>query len=95
MRGAAWPVPGREGGHDMSTDPQGMTRPAAIALDPVPPALIVKTVMRPLTRLLNPLIRRLAGRRHFRMVAQIWHVGRRSGRLYMTPAGARMAGGSW
>jgi hypothetical protein len=34
-----------------------------------------------------------AGRRHFRMAAQIWHVGRRSGRLYMTPAGARMAEG--
>ena len=77
----------------MSTDPQRMTRPAAIALDPVPPALIVKIAMRPLTKLLNPLIRKLAGRRHFRMAAQIWHVGRRSGRLYMTPAGARMAAG--
>ena len=77
----------------MSTDPQGMTRPAAIALDPVPPGLIVKFVMRPMTKLLNPLIRKLAGRLHFRMAAQIWHIGCCSGRLYMTPAGARMAEG--
>ena len=60
--------------------------------DAVPPAGVVKVVMRPMTRVLNPLIKKLAGRRHFRMAAQIWHVGRRSGRLYMTPAGARLAG---
>jgi deazaflavin-dependent oxidoreductase (nitroreductase family) len=60
--------------------------------EPVPPAAVVKVVMRPLTKILNPLIKKLAGRRHFRMAAQIWHVGRRSGRLYMTPAGARRAG---
>jgi deazaflavin-dependent oxidoreductase (nitroreductase family) len=62
------------------------------ALDPVAPSLLVKVVMRPMTTVLNPLIRRLAGRRHFRMAAQIRHVGRRSGRSYMTPAGARLAG---
>jgi deazaflavin-dependent oxidoreductase (nitroreductase family) len=45
-----------------------------------------------MTKILNPLIKKMAGRRHFRMAAQIWHVGRRSGRLYMTPAGARLAG---
>lgn len=77
----------------MSIDPQRMIRPAAVP-DPVPPALIVKIMVRPLTRLLNPLIRKLAGRRHFRMAAQIWHAGRRSGRLYMAPAGARLAAGA-
>ena len=59
---------------------------------PVEPAPIVKLVVRPLTRILNPLIVRLAGRRHFRMAAQIRHVGRRSGRSYVTPAGARLHG---
>jgi deazaflavin-dependent oxidoreductase (nitroreductase family) len=61
-------------------------------LVPVAPSLIVRVVMRPLTALLNPLIRKLAGRPHFRMAAQIRHVGRRSGRPYLTPAGARLSG---
>jgi hypothetical protein len=52
----------------------------------------VKLVMRPMTKMLNPLVRTLAGRRHFRMAAQIRHVGRRSGRPYMTPVGARLSG---
>ena len=60
------------------------------ALEPVAPSLVVKLVMRPMTKILNPLIRTMAGRRHFRMAAQIRHVGRRSGRSYMTPAGARL-----
>jgi deazaflavin-dependent oxidoreductase (nitroreductase family) len=45
-----------------------------------------------LTRLLNPVIVRLAGRRHVRFAAQIHHTGRRSGRGYVTPASARLAG---
>jgi deazaflavin-dependent oxidoreductase (nitroreductase family) len=48
--------------------------------------------MRPMTRVLNPLIRKFAGRRHFRMAAEIRHVGRKSGRAYVTPAGARVSG---
>lgn len=59
-------------------------------LRPIRPALIVRTVMRPMTKVLNPLIRRLAGRRHFVMAAQIHHVGRRSGRQYVTPVGAHL-----
>ena len=57
-----------------------------------PPAF-VRLVMGPMTRVLNPLIRRLAGRRHFHMAAQIVHRGRRSGRSYVTPATARLNGG--
>jgi hypothetical protein len=62
------------------------------ALEPVGPSLAVKLVMRPMTKMLNPLVRTLVGRRHFRMAAQIRHVGRRSGRPYMTPPGARLSG---
>jgi deazaflavin-dependent oxidoreductase (nitroreductase family) len=62
------------------------------ALEPVAPSLAVRIVLRPMTRMLNPLVGRLAGRRHFRMAAQIRHVGRRSGRPYMTPAAARLSG---
>ena len=59
------------------------------AMEPVAPSLVVRIVMRPMTKLLNPLVIKMAGRRHFRMAAQIHHVGRRSGRPYTTPAGAR------
>lgn len=58
----------------------------------VPPSRFVRIVLRPLTRPLNPLIGKLAGRRHFGMAAQIRHTGRRSGRPYMTPASARLSG---
>jgi deazaflavin-dependent oxidoreductase (nitroreductase family) len=42
-----------------------------------------------MTKVLNPLIRRAAGRKHMTMAAQIHHRGRRSGRIYVTPASAR------
>jgi len=76
----------------MTIKPQQGTPGSTGTLAPVEPALFVKLVVRPLTRILNPLIVRLAGRRHFRMAAQIRHVGRRSGRSYVTPAGARLRG---
>ena len=72
------------------------SRPAAHAvpgaLPPVTPSLLVRIAVRPMTRVLNPLVATLAGRRHFRMAAQIRHVGRRSGRAYVTSAGARVSG---
>jgi hypothetical protein len=38
-----------------------------------------------MTKVLNPLIVRFAGRRRFPMAAQIQHVGGRSGKAYVTP----------
>ena len=76
----------------MSTDSERMAGGAPVTPEPVPPALVVRIVMRPMTRLLNPLIRKLAGRRHFRMAALVRHVGRRSGRSYLAPVTARRAG---
>jgi deazaflavin-dependent oxidoreductase (nitroreductase family) len=73
---------------DMTAEPQ---QDRAV-LEPVGPAWIVRAVVRPLTRILNPLIVKFAGRRHFPMAAQIRHVGRRSGRAYLTPATARVRG---
>ena len=61
------------------------------ALAPVGPAAIVRVLVRPLTKLLNPLMVRLAGRRFFPM-AQIHHVGRRSGKAYVTPTSAHVHG---
>jgi len=68
------------------------TNDQAVPLAPVPPSPVVRIAMRPLTRMLNPLMRKLAGRRHVRMAAQVRHVGRASGRAYTTPAGARVHG---
>jgi deazaflavin-dependent oxidoreductase (nitroreductase family) len=48
--------------------------------------------MGPMTKMLNPLIVKLSGRPHFHTAAQLTHTGRRSGRTYVTPVGARRAG---
>jgi deazaflavin-dependent oxidoreductase (nitroreductase family) len=61
-------------------------------LEPVGPALVVRAVIRPMTKILNPVIVKLAGRRHFPWAAQIRHVGRRTGKAYVTPATAHVHG---
>jgi deazaflavin-dependent oxidoreductase (nitroreductase family) len=48
--------------------------------------------MGPMTKVLNPVVIKLAGRPRFHMAAQLRHTGRRSGREYVTPVGARRAG---
>lgn len=73
---------------------QAAAAPAPGPLTPVPPSRFVKIVMGPMTKVLNPLIGRYAGRPRFRMAAQLTHAGRRSGRTYVTPVGARRAGDS-
>src|SRR6266852_572849 len=76
----------------MNAQPERVAQSLVDTVEPVGPSLIVKIVMRPMTKMLNPLIVKLAGRRHFRMAAQIRHVGRRSGRTYTTPVTARRSG---
>ncbi|HEY9302978.1 MAG TPA: nitroreductase family deazaflavin-dependent oxidoreductase [Mycobacterium sp.] len=48
--------------------------------------------MSPLTKILNPAVGKLAGRRFFAMAAALHHVGRRSGTSHVTPVGARVSG---
>ena len=76
----------------MNSQPEPVTQGTASTLEPVGPSPIVKIVIGPMTKVLNPLIVKLAGRRHFRMAAQVRHVGRRSGRTYTTPVSARRSG---
>ena len=59
---------------------------------PVAPSRFAQIVIRPMTKVLNPVIVKFAGRRHFAMAAQIQHVGRRSGKVYVTPATAHVHG---
>jgi hypothetical protein len=53
---------------------------------------LVRYVMRPMTRVFNPILRRAAGRRFFSMAAQVGHRGRHSGLFYITPVSARPLG---
>lgn len=76
----------------MNSGPQRAVRAAVGPPEPVGPSLMVRTVIRPMTKVLNPLVLKLAGRSHFGMAAQIRHVGRRSGRPYTTPVTARRTG---
>ncbi len=46
-------------------------------------------------RVINPVIKRLAGKRHVRAFAVIQHCGRRSGRAYATPVAARPTAGGF
>ena len=46
----------------------------------------------PLTRLLNPTIRRRAGRPGVPLIGLVYHQGRRSGRTYATPVGVGSTG---
>lgn len=68
-----------------------MSRPNPTA-GPVAPSGLVRTVMRPMVKVLNPLIRKVAGRRFLPMAALVSHTGRRSGRQYSTPVGAHVRG---
>jgi deazaflavin-dependent oxidoreductase (nitroreductase family) len=55
---------------------------------------IRRPVLGAMTRLVNPVIAKLAGKRHVRAYALIEHRGRRSGRVYTTPVAAqRIANG--
>jgi deazaflavin-dependent oxidoreductase (nitroreductase family) len=75
------------------TSPSGpAAAPTPRPVKPVPPSRFVKIVMGPMTKVLNPLIVRIAGRPRFHMAGQLTHTGRRSGRTYVTPVGARRAG---
>ena len=74
----------------------GTTQPHRRTIDPavvpVGPSLFVRLVMGPMTKILNPVVATLAGRRHFPMAAQIRHVGRRTGTPHVTSVGARVQG---
>jgi deazaflavin-dependent oxidoreductase (nitroreductase family) len=64
------------------------TRPAGNALHLGPHT---RRVIRSVARLVNPLVLRIAGRRHMPVVGIIHHRGRKTGRPYATPLGIRPA----
>ena len=68
--------------------PVAPTRPAGNALHLGPRT---RRVIRSVARLVNPLVLRIAGRRHMPVVGIIHHRGRKTGRPYATPLGIRPA----
>ena len=71
-----------------TADPVAPARPAGNALHLGPRT---RRVIRSVARLVNPLVLRIAGRRHMSVVGIIHHRGRKTGRLYATPLGIRPA----
>ncbi len=71
--------------HQLSDDREG----GGAAGTPLAAKPARRPVLAAATRLLNPLIVKLAGKRHVRAYAVIEHRGRRSGRTYTTPVAAR------
>jgi deazaflavin-dependent oxidoreductase (nitroreductase family) len=71
-------------------------QPGSDAMSPglvaVGPSLFVRLVIGPLSKLLNPLVATVAGRRFTPVIARVHHVGRRSGKPYVTSTGAGVAG---
>jgi deazaflavin-dependent oxidoreductase (nitroreductase family) len=61
-------------------------------IPPTRPSRAVRMTIKPMSRVLNPLVRKLAGKKHMAMAAQMHHIGRRSGRSFMTPVGAKLSG---
>jgi len=64
----------------------GMLKPNGLRLGPR-----TRRVIRSVARLVNPLVLRIAGRRHVPVVGIVRHRGRKTGRLYATPLGIRPA----
>ena len=53
-------------------------------------------LIRAIARVVNPLVLRIAGRRHMPVLGVVHHRGRKTGRPYATPLGVRpMAGGGF
>jgi deazaflavin-dependent oxidoreductase (nitroreductase family) len=70
-----------------------MQNTAAIEKRPEGVSQVVDRIIRPLTRVFNPLIMRVAGSPFFPMFSLLHHRGHKSGRAYTTPVSALPHGG--
>jgi deazaflavin-dependent oxidoreductase (nitroreductase family) len=64
-----------------------------VELETIRPSWLVRKFIRPLTKVLNPISSKMAGGPGFRMAGRVHHVGRRSGREYLTTVGAHVEDG--
>ena len=75
-------------GPTAAASPLTPPRPAGNALHLGPHA---RRLIRSVARLVNPLVLRIAGRRHMPVIGIVHHRGRKTGRAYATPLGIRPA----
>jgi len=85
---AAVPAAEASRGPAASPGPAAPSRPAGNAIRLGPRA---RRVIRAIARVVNPLVLRIAGRRHMPVLGIVHHRGRKSGRQYATPLGVRPA----
>lgn len=76
----------------MSMNDAQINGTSAGMLEPVRPSWLVRVVIRPMTKALNPVMAAIAGRRHFGGAARLTHTGRRSGKSYVAIVGAHVTG---
>ena len=91
-------TPGRQASLCMPTPSRGPKAAAGtVAQSAVPPENGVRLgprtrrAIRSAAQLVNPLVLRIAGRRHMPVVGIVRHRGRKTGRAYATPLGVRPA----
>lgn len=76
--------------------PAASQAPATLAHQPRNAIILgprTRRIIRAAARVVNPLVLRIAGRRHMPIVGVVHHRGRKTGRPYATPLGVRPAPG--
>ena len=83
---SATPISGARGAPAAPREPAAPARPAGNAIRFGPRT---QRLIRAVARVVNPLVLRIAGRRHMPVLGVVHHRGRKSGRSYATPLGVR------
>ena len=87
---AAAPISATRSAPDPPREPAAPARPAENAIRFGPRT---RRLVRAVARVVNPLVLRIAGRRHMPVLGVVHHRGRKTGRPYATPLGVRPAAG--
>jgi len=93
VRGKAVSPAARAGGLPASA--QGPAAPPRAARNAIRFGPRTRRVIRAIARVVNPLVVRIAGRRHMPILGIVHHRGRKTGRRYATPLGVRPAAGGF
>ena len=82
-------------GGSMLAGQAGHQAPPRTAGNAIRFGLRTRRLIRALARVVNPLVLRIAGRRHMPILGIVHHRGRNTGRAYATPLGVRPAAGGF
>ena len=91
VRGKTVSPAARAGGVPASA--QGPAAPPGAARNAIRFGPRTRRVIRAIARVVNPLVLRIAGRRHMQILGIVHHRGRKTRRWYATPLGVRPAAG--